>query len=212
MTANQIAYWTLLESRRSNKAREDLTNSQNVENKRHNIQTENLGRGNLNELVRHNQSTEALQHNANKEIQRHNVATEKFNISSLAESTRHNKANERETNRHNLVGEQFSWSTLGETKRLNDSVIGRNQQETAKSEAQMWDIYTKNPSALMASGIYGYVDSNGGSTIRPSQHKWDLSNITREDLDRLRKKKERNKRTHSGGGRSFKHDIMYVIE
>lgn len=53
MTANQIAFQNLIETRRHNVAQEQ-------ENIRHNVRSEDLGFANLSELGRHNVETEAI--------------------------------------------------------------------------------------------------------------------------------------------------------
>lgn len=75
MTTNQLAYWTLQETKRSNLARETETNRHNVaslaetsrhnitgesETKRHNVASENLGMQQFNETARHNLAQEQL--------------------------------------------------------------------------------------------------------------------------------------------------------
>lgn len=92
MTQNQIAYWNLQETKRSNESREKETN-------RHNVVTEQ-------EAQRHNTVSEG-------ETYRHNTETERFNISQLQETQRHNEATENlgslqlnESIRHNTVTEQ----------------------------------------------------------------------------------------------------------
>lgn len=103
MTQNQIAYWNLQETKRSNVTKERETNRHNVatekENERHNTVSEG-------EVGRHNVATE-------RETTRHNKETENFNISQLQESQRHNVASENlglmqlnESVRHNTVSEQ----------------------------------------------------------------------------------------------------------
>lgn len=75
MTQNQIAYWNLQETKRSNVSKEGET-------ARHNRATES-------EDKRHNVSVEG-------ETNRHNVATENFNISQLNENIRHNTVSEQQ--------------------------------------------------------------------------------------------------------------------
>ena len=123
MTANQINYWNLQETKRANQARE-------TEAQRHNVKTEEYSAGNLLETVRHNQAGE-------QETARHNVQTENAAFMTAAEVARHNKAVENidankvkvqqgqlnETVRHNR--EQDSW--LGYANRTNRMNAETNQ-------------------------------------------------------------------------------------
>lgn len=93
MTQNQIAYWNLQETKRSNVSREFETHRHNVadetETNRHNVRTEN-------ETSRHNLVGE-------RETNRHNLASESFNISQLQEAYRHNVATERQGEIANIL-------------------------------------------------------------------------------------------------------------
>lgn len=60
MTANQIAYWTLQESKRSNLERERQGRDSIAENIRHNKEGESIGWSNYGESVRHNKMMEDL--------------------------------------------------------------------------------------------------------------------------------------------------------
>lgn len=60
MTANQIAYWTLQETKRSNLERERQGRDSIAENIRHNKEGESIGWSNYGETVRHNQLMEDL--------------------------------------------------------------------------------------------------------------------------------------------------------
>lgn len=94
MTHNQIEYWKLEESKRSNRANE-------TENKRHNVASEG-------ETYRHNYATEG-------ETNRHNTTTELIDMSKYYESVRSNRANEA------LIGEKndIERGKLAETVRSN---------------------------------------------------------------------------------------------
>jgi hypothetical protein len=127
MTANQIAWQNMLESRRSNRAREAETNRANLategetkranlakegETNRHNLATEGIAILGHQETVRSNKVKE-------KETNRHNLATEKVAAGTLTENVRHNKATEgiaagtlTETVRHNKANEQVAAGTL----------------------------------------------------------------------------------------------------
>lgn len=60
MTANQIAYWTLQETKRSNLERERQGRDSIAENIRHNKAGESIGWSNYGESLRHNQMMEDL--------------------------------------------------------------------------------------------------------------------------------------------------------
>lgn len=112
MTSNQIDYWELQESKRSNRANEKETNRHNTttekETNRHNVATESIDLSKLAETTRHNKATEGIQSRQNdisllqlSETSRHNLATEgltgrdlNIQAGALAESIRHNKASE----------------------------------------------------------------------------------------------------------------------
>lgn len=60
MTANQIAYWTLQETKRSNLERERQGRDSIAENIRHNKEGESIGWSNYGESIRHNKMMEDL--------------------------------------------------------------------------------------------------------------------------------------------------------
>lgn len=60
MTQNQIMYWTLQETKRSNLERERQGRDTIAENIRHNRSSESIGWGNLSEGIRHNTMMENL--------------------------------------------------------------------------------------------------------------------------------------------------------
>lgn len=60
MTANQISYWALVETKRSNLERERQGRDTIAENIRHNKEGESIGWSNFGETVRHNQLMEDL--------------------------------------------------------------------------------------------------------------------------------------------------------
>lgn len=140
MTSNQIAYWTLEETRRANKANE-------TETKRHNTVGEGISSASLMETSRHNQATEGV------------------DLGKLQETIRHNSATELEANRHNLVGEAQNQQQISESRRHNYATEGISSQanalraaelEVAKDrntylnyldEARASDIYASNPLA-----------------------------------------------------------------
>lgn len=122
MTPNQVAWQVMLETVRSNKAREQETFRHNVvtegEAYRHNTTTET-------EFRRHNEADEWLHGLSIKEQTRHNIASEgisraqvRLGYDQLSELRRHNKAQEvrdalnlAEAQRSNLARERISSRT-----------------------------------------------------------------------------------------------------
>lgn len=100
MTHNQIEYWKLRETQRSNRVNEGETKRHNIageaETNRSNIAHEVISAGTLAENTRHNKASE-------NENFRHNAATEN-------ETTRSNRAREYETWRSNVVREELDKS------------------------------------------------------------------------------------------------------
>lgn len=100
MTHNQINYWTLQESKRSNKAKEVETNRHNVatetQSSRELAETERSNRARESENYRHNFATET-------ESARHNVSTERQTANDLLEKSRSNRAQEALKHEYNLV-------------------------------------------------------------------------------------------------------------
>lgn len=88
MTANQIAYWNLVESMRSNRAKEQETG-------RHNLASESLGYQTLSETGRSNRAKENISLLDLAERSRHNVATETVESGKLAETKSYNAAQQR---------------------------------------------------------------------------------------------------------------------
>lgn len=92
MTNNQINYLNLQETRRANRAKEDISAQTLSESSRHNKRSEE-------ESERSNRAREY-------ENERSNRARESFNILNLAETHRANTAKEEETNRSNSEKEK----------------------------------------------------------------------------------------------------------
>lgn len=101
MTSNQIAYWSMLETKRANLERErnnrDVTSETIRHNKvyegetqRHNRSEESIGWGNLQETSRHNKVGEHQNRLALKESKRHNRVSEDQGQQSINENRRHN--------------------------------------------------------------------------------------------------------------------------
>lgn len=106
MTHNQINYWNLQETKRSNVANEKETNRHNVatetETNRHNVATERIDLGKLSETQRHNLATEGL---TGRELD--------IKQGTLNETIRSNQAREAEASRHNLADENISQQRVG---------------------------------------------------------------------------------------------------
>lgn len=131
MTTNQISYWQLQESKRSNLAKEKETERSNraqeglegrkvQETQRHNLVTESetersnrvqegIKRDTLTETTRSNKANESIKRDTLAETKRSNVVreieTSRANRAQEAETHRANLAKESETNRHNVVTE-----------------------------------------------------------------------------------------------------------
>lgn len=149
MTSNQISYWNLEETKRSNRANETETNRHNVvtegETNRHNVAMEY-------ETNRHNVQTELLTSQSNAENRRHNEATEMVANFNAQEAQRSHLANENigrsqidlgysqvglgysqlaESSRHNQATETYNLLGLNETKNYNDETFQHwNRQDT----------------------------------------------------------------------------------
>lgn len=125
MTANQLAYWNLQETKRSN------------------LEKEAQGRTGLAETGRHNRATESLEGSKQAETMRHNKASENLIGLQTAETARSNRAREAETQRSNLAREK-------ETKRSNlvaeaNATLDRRSRESiaSKDRASREDIASK---------------------------------------------------------------------
>lgn len=126
MTQNQISYWNLKETERSNQATEKETKRANqareVETNRHNTVVEE-------ETERHNRATELLTSQSNAEQARHNAATEMVAQFNAEEQQRSNLANEQlaaERNQISWSQLDFSYAQLGETIRHNRETEDQN--------------------------------------------------------------------------------------
>lgn len=106
MTANQIAYWNLQETKRSNLAKESETS-------RHNLATEGKDLATLQETSAHNRATESIAAGQLGEQIRHNVSTETIDISRLNETARHNKASEELTAQSNYINQWYNETIAG---------------------------------------------------------------------------------------------------
>ena len=114
MTNNQINYLSLQETRRANRAKEDVSARTLSESMRHSMRSED-------ETERSNRAKEA-------EAERSNRAKESFNILNLAETTRSNRTKESEMNRSNIEREK-------ETKRANVAKENESARHNKWTEA-----------------------------------------------------------------------------
>lgn len=119
MTQNQIAYWSLEETKRANRVNEGETHRHNTvseaEMNRHNIATEY-------ETNRHNLQTELLTSQANSENARHNAATEmtaNFNAAENARANRERESIQRENIQLGYANVGLGYSQLAETSEHN---------------------------------------------------------------------------------------------
>lgn len=133
MTPNQVAWQVMLETVRSNKAREQ-------ENFRHNVATEG-------EMYRHNVATET-------EYRRHNEADEWLHGLSIKEQTRHNIETEKigyanvklgydqlsEMKRHNKAQELRDLYNLAETRRSNQAREEISRQANRLRSAELLQL------------------------------------------------------------------------
>lgn len=135
MTQNQIAYWSLQETKRSNAAKEKETNRSNLavekETNRHNVATEL-------ETNRHNVQTELLMSQSNAETLRHNQAVEMTNDFVAKEQQRSNLAQEELSGQRNAIAASqvsLGYAQLGETithNRATEELNLMNVRETGR--------------------------------------------------------------------------------
>lgn len=116
MTSNQLRYWELQETIRSNRAKE-------AETRRSNRTTEKLTQA-------YQQGTLDLRAQELSETQRRNMASENISLATLAETSRHNVQYEMETKRHNLGTEALTARQLDISQAsLNETVRSHKSQE-----------------------------------------------------------------------------------
>lgn len=139
MTANQIAYWQLVETRRANAAREVETNRANVakesEQHRANVasetETSRAHKATEAENLRSHLATESLTTRDLIERNRHNLVTE-------AESERSNRAREEETLRSNLAGEALKQqSNLLQKQSIVETATHNRELEALQGQANL---------------------------------------------------------------------------
>lgn len=158
MTANQINYWNLQETKRhnlgseaetsrANKAKEAIDLSKANETARANRANEaETNRSNLakeTETRRHNIQDEGFKMMDLRETNRHNVNTEKTNSYNaqtsreLADETRRsNLAREKETNRSNLVNEAERYRSNRANEEIGSRNADANQKQAEARQAQ----------------------------------------------------------------------------
>nr|AVX53793.1 putative ORF1 [Marmot picobirnavirus] len=161
MTANQIAYWNLRETERSNVAREAETSRSNLarenETKRHNIANEQFNISSLNETRRANLEREHRDRMVHMESVRSNIANEGIKRQQLGEQMRANRAHETvqmtglaEQARHNLQQEMLQSVDMNiraqaqrETSRSNraSEALTRDRNQIAMLEANTERVY-----------------------------------------------------------------------
>lgn len=117
MTHNQIEYWKLEETKRSNRTNE-------AENRRHNVATEG-------ESYRHNYATET-------ETNRHNLTTELIDMNKFYEQARSNRANEALTHERNTI-ESGKLSEMIRSNKANESI-----KKTQLMESERHNRVTEN--------------------------------------------------------------------
>lgn len=158
MTHNQIEYWKLEESKRSNRANE-------TENKRHNVASEG-------ETYRHNYATEG-------ETNRHNTTTELIDMSKYYESVRSNRANEAltsernsiergklaETIRSNQASEAVRQGTLNETVRHNKASEALGLYDTTVDSGTRWLTNTGNSNKSVGGAVSTAAKATTGAVV-----------------------------------------------
>lgn len=137
MTRNQIDYWKLQESKRSNLVGEQET-------QRHNRATESVQERTLGESVRHNVATEG-------ETNRHNLQTEAQSANDLLEKSRSNRAQEEIARQRNAI----SQGQLLEQQRSNraNEAIGRSNATSNLINANTNKTYRTGELALNTSDV-----------------------------------------------------------
>lgn len=157
MTANQIAYWNYVETKRSNQAKERLTGEANAETRRSNIarETENM-RSNLAreaENLRSNQTNELIARSRAREEARANRAKESISAQTLGETVRSNKAKEQLTGQSTNV-QRMSVMNQRAANRNQAALIAENKRHNLVAERQaVADLMVNNVGKLLTTGI-----------------------------------------------------------
>lgn len=196
MTSNQIKYWSLEETKRSNRANERETNRSNVarevETNRHNVITEQ-------ETERHNRATELLSASQVQEAQRHNMAVELQTDRAQAETERANL--ERENNARNQVALGYAnvglgYSQLAEAARHNRE--SENLNLLSLAETQRNNVYKMN---LEQDKLEETIRSN---QAREDQNRLDWITSLGQAKDNAREQQRHNVTTEQETQRSNK--------
>lgn len=180
MTANQINYWKLKETERSNKVNEG-------ENLRSHKASEALKGRELDEGERHNRAVETTAAFNAMETQRHNIAgeteTHRSNVARETETERSNRAREDETQRANLSNEYLKGLDLAEKAKHNravESLEDRKHQETIRSNVER--EYETNRSNKAKESLESLKESDLAYRERAKQSEIERSNKAKEDL------------------------------
>lgn len=160
MTANTIAYWNYLETVRSNKARESLTQHQNEEANRHNLATEGLGLMNYSLAVKNQQETVRANMARETETKRSNIVRERLSALEL-----------RETQRSHLATEHLRSSELAETARshIANEMISASHYNRADTVAERNALVNENQLALNKKSVDSQVSLNASREELNSQ-------------------------------------------
>ena len=134
MTQNQINYWNLKETQRSNLARETETN-------RHNVASEKFGYDTLGETKRHNVASENIDLSKLNETTRHNKVSENIDLSKLYETSRHNQADEANTAYRNKLQHEgniisLAMQSMANTLRSQELDFAKQKELQRITEAQ----------------------------------------------------------------------------
>lgn len=157
MTANQLAYLGLQETKRNNivvsdetkranLAREGLQDYANKEQNRHNLVSEaqegqkiaETGRHNLvteKETNRSNLANESIQRGVAQEQVRHNKATERQTDTVNAETKRHNKANEKQA-KYNTDKTTATQKSVAKTQAATQKSVAKTSADATKTAAK----------------------------------------------------------------------------
>lgn len=149
MTNNQINYWNLKETNRSNLEKERQGRDVIAETGRHNRATEAIDLGKLEETQRHNRVTESQTDRSLSETERSNKVREQLAGLEYAEKVRSNQAQEAlrgvdlninrdkvdEEIRHNLAYERLQSTDLN----IKDASQKENARHNVASEALAWN-------------------------------------------------------------------------
>lgn len=170
MTKNQIEYNKLLETQRSNRAQESLTEKR--DNRAYEVSS-----GTLSETKRHNVAAELVSSNTLAETKRSNLAREeenyRSNVAKESENVRHNTAVEVETRRSNVAGERLRSRELSEQSRhnLQTESVGRTQ-----AQASMLQATASQRQALVAASR-AQEEARHNATVEDESHR---ANVARE--------------------------------